>query len=60
MSPFESGYENGRYWRREVPLRRDVFVDEREELEASGSPSSDPFNPDPVDQGFLSADWNVY
>ena len=60
MSPCQGGYENGRYWRREVSLRRDVFVDEREELEPSGSPVSDPFQPDPVDLRFLSPDSNVY
>ena len=35
-------------------------MDEREELEPSSSPASDPFHPDPVDHRFLSADSNVY
>ena len=48
MSTFESGYKDGRHWRRAVPFRRDVFVDEREELESSDSPASDMFQPDPV------------
>ena len=39
---------------------RDVFADEREELESSDSPASDPFRPDPVDYRFLPADSNVY
>ena len=60
MSPFEGGYENGRYWRREVPFRRHVSVHEREELESSGSPASDPFGPDPFHHRFLLADSNVY
>ena len=60
MSRFEGGYKNGRSWRREVPLQRDVFVDEREELETSGSIASESFHPDPVDHRFLSADSNIY
>ena len=33
MSPFEAGYEGGRRWRRVVQFRRDVYTDEREEIE---------------------------
>ena len=60
MFPWESRYEKREYWRREVPYRRDVFVDQREALESGGSAASDPFHPDPVDQVFLSADSNAY
>ena len=60
MSPFQSGDKNGHYWRRPIRFRRDVLVDEREELESSGSPASNLFHPDPVDHRFLSADSNVY
>ena len=60
MSPFKSGYVNGRYWRRPVPFRGDVFLDEREELQASGLPASDLFHPDLVDHRFVSANSNVY
>ena len=60
MSPFEGGYKNGGYWRREVPFRRDVFIDDGEDLEPSGSPASNPLHPDPVDHRFLLADSNVY
>ena len=60
MSPFERGYKNGQYWRREVFFQRDVSGDEQEELESSGSPASDPFHPYSVDHRFLSADSNVY
>ena len=60
MSTFESGYEDGRCWRRAVKFRRDVFADDREELESSDSPASDPFHPDPVDHRFLPADSNVH
>ena len=35
-SRFGGGYENGQHLRREVLFRRDVFVDEREELEPTG------------------------
>ena len=59
MSPFEGGYENAWYCCREVPFRRDVVVDEREELESS-APASHLFHPEPVDQRFLPADWNTY
>ena len=60
MSPFQRRYENERYWCQEVPFQRDVFVDAWEELERSGSPASDPFHPDPVQQRFLLADSKVY
>ena len=60
MSPSKSGNEDGRHWRREVPFRRDAFVDEREELESCDSPATDPFHPDPVAHHFLPADSNVY
>ena len=52
--------EKREYWRREVPYRRDVYVDEREELESGGSAASDPFHLGPVRQRFLSADSNAY
>ena len=35
-------------------------MDEREELESSGLPWSDPFHLDPVDHGFFLVDSNVY
>ena len=60
MSPFEAGYEGGRRWRRAVKFRRDVYADEREEIESNDSPASDPFHPDPVDHRFLPAESNVY
>ena len=60
MSPFEGGYENGGHWRREVLFRRNVFVDEREELEPRSSRASDLSHPNPVDHRFLSADSKVY
>ena len=60
MSTFERGYQDGRCWRPAVKYRRDVFADEREELESSVSPASDPFHPDPVDHRLLPADSNVY
>ena len=60
MSPFEAGYEGGRRWRRAVQLRRDVYTDEREEIEKTDSPASDPFHPDPVDHRFLSMESNAY
>ena len=60
MSTLESVNEEGRRWRRAVKFRRDVYADEREELESSDSPTSDLFHPDPVDHRFLLADSNVY
>ena len=39
---------------------RNVLLDEREELESSDLPASNPFHPDPVDHRFLPADSNVY
>ena len=60
MSPFESSYEDERHWRQEVPFRRDVFVDEREELESSDSPASNTFHQDPGDLRFLPAHSDVY
>ena len=60
MSPFEGGYEDGRFWRRAVKFRRDVYADERQEIESNDSPASDLFHPDPVDYQFLPADSNVY
>ena len=60
MSPFEAGYEGGRRWRRAVQFRRDVYADEREEIESTNLPASDPFHPDPVDHRFLPAESNVY
>ena len=60
MSPFEAGYEGGRRWRRAVQFRRDVYTDEREEIEKTDSPASDPFHPDPVDHRFLSMESNAY
>ena len=60
MSTFESGYEDGRRWCPAVKFRRDVFVDEREELESSNLPASDRFHPDPVNHLFLLAVSNVY
>ena len=55
MSPFEAAYEDGRRWRRAVKFRRDVYADEREEMESNDSPASDPFHPDHVDYRFLRA-----
>ena len=60
MSPLEAGYEGGRRWRRAVKFRRDVYADEREEIESNDSPASDPLQPDPVDTRFLPAELNVY
>ena len=42
------------------PLPGDFSVDEREELESSSSPASNPFHRDLVDHQFLAADSNVY
>ena len=60
MSPFEAGYEDGQHWRRAVKFRRDVYTDEREEIEKNDSPASDPFHPDPLDHRFLSMESNAY
>ena len=60
MSPFEGGYEDGRRWRRAVKFRRDVYADEREEIQSNDSPASDPFQSDPVHYRFLPAASNVY
>ena len=60
MSPFEAGYEGGRRWRRAVQFRRDVYADEREEIESTDSRASDPFRLDPVNHPFLPAESNVY
>ena len=60
MSPFEAGYEGGRRGRRAVKFRRDVYADEREEIESNHSPASDPFHSDPVDHRFLLVESNVY
>ena len=38
----------------------EVYADEREELESSDFPASDPFHPDPIDYRFLPADLNIY
>ena len=57
MSPYEAGYEGGQRWRRAVQFRRDVYADEREEIEKTDLPASDPFHPDPVDR--LCAAWNA-
>ena len=54
MSSLESGYENRRYWRREVPFRRDVFVHQRVDLKSSDLPARDPLHP------FLRANSNAY
>ena len=60
MSPFEAGYEDGQRWRRAVQFRRDVYTDEREEIEKTDSPASDPFHPDPLDHRFLLMESNAY
>ena len=60
MSPFKGGYEDGQHWCPAVKFRRDVYADEREEIESSDSPASDPFHPDPVNYRSLPADSNVY
>ena len=60
MSPFEAGYKGGRRWRRAVQFRRDVYADEREEIEPTNSPASDPLHPEPVDHRFLPAKSNAY
>ena len=60
MSPFEAGYQDGQRWRRAVKFRRDVYTDEREEIEKTDSPASDPFHPDPLDHRFLSMESNAY
>ena len=60
MSLFEAGYEGGRRWRRAVQFRRDVYAEEREEVEPADSPASDPFQPDPVNHRFLSMELNAY
>ena len=60
MSPFQAGYEGGRRWRPVVKFRRDVYADEREEIESNNSPASDPFHPDPADHQFLPVESNVH
>ena len=56
MSPFEAGYKGGRRWCRAVKFPKDVYADEREEIESNDLPASDPFHPDPVDHRFLPAE----
>ena len=60
MSPYEAGYQDGQRWRRAVKFRKDVYADEREEIEKTDSPASDPFHPDPLDHRFLSMESNAY
>ena len=60
ISPFEAGYECGRRWRRADQFRSNVYADEREEVESTDSPASDPFHPDPVEHLFLPAESNAY
>ena len=61
MSPVQSGYDrHGNHWSKPVCFGNDVYVDEREELEARDSPASDPFHPDPLQYRFLTKDSNVY
>ena len=60
MSPYKAGYKGGQRWRQAVQFLRDVYADEREEIESTISPASDLFQPDPVDHRFLPAESNAY
>ena len=60
MSPYDAGYEGGQRWRRAVQFQRDVYTNEREEIEKTDSPASDPFKPDRIDHRFSSAEFHAY
>ena len=61
MSPVESGYhEQGNDWSKPVSLRKDVYVNEKDELKETASPPSDSFHPDHLIYRYLPGDSNVY
>ena len=61
VAAVEIGWDGrGNCWSREVPFPKDVYINERKDLNERESLARDPFHSDPLRHRYLPRDSNVY